>query len=111
MNVKKKTPAQNTGEVGAHSLGISKYDCSKYYSRNSMAASVSTTSHNSSRGLARVGDQPKFASMSMHKVFVHESILEQANEHPGRPRTSEGSMKLKFLIPCLPSYLVSPFPH
>lgn len=81
-------------------------DYSKYYSRDTNSATLSCSSYSSFK-LQRIGDDTRYDSMSMHKVYAKESV--QCKEE--NVRSENKSMKLKYLIPCLPSYLVTPFPN
>ncbi len=71
------------------------------------SVTLSTISQSSQKDLPKIGDEPRFASMSMHKIFVNSQNYEE--RQPGRGGEYACS-KLKYLVPRLPSYLVSPFP-
>ena len=68
--------------------------------------SLSTISHASSRGIIKIGDEERFNTMSLHKIYSNPLALykpigfAQSNE--------KVCAKLKFLIPYIPSYLASP---
>lgn len=81
---------------------------SKYYWSAPNSATLSTVSQSSQKILPKFGDHERFSKLSVHKVFVSSSSFKEED------CCLQGSndvvwMKLKFLIPYLPSYLVSPF--
>lgn len=83
-----------------------------YDYRDPISATVSTISQSSGKGVYKIGDEPRFDNMSVHKIYEYDNIEDTYDERNFKmSRNDSGCMKLKFLIPYLPSYLVTPFPN
>lgn len=83
-----------------------------YELRDPISATVSTISQSSGKGVNQIGDESWFNNMSVHKVFEYDNIEDTYEERNLKMNMNDsGHKKLKFLIPYLPSYLVTPFPN
>ncbi|CAI2374870.1 unnamed protein product [Moneuplotes crassus] len=85
----------------------SKEDTYTYIPQVANSVTLSTISQSSHRDIPKIGDEERFNLMSLHRVYIN--CMEYPDGRAGRSGEYNCS-KLKYLIPHLPSYLVSPFP-
>ena len=71
------------------------------------SVTLSTISQSSCKGLPKIGDEARFSQMSLHKIYSNSTHFGNNGRGAG---IEYPCAKIKFLIPFLPSYLVSPFP-